>query len=230
MRAFFLIPHEKTEAVLCDGKSGGLRTDKPADHMSLESRLGLKTDERVVMTIRTAVVTVLPAAFFAAVFVLLPFFFLMPLLSWRTLGFVLMVFSFGIGLVSGLRTAVAWFGTMTVITDRRIFIVRREGLFARKVHSLPFVKMQGVSYRVKGLWQTVFRYGTVLIRPTAGKPLRIARVRRPALLEGLIAECIEAGEAGSFGDLLHAVDDMESRELQLLRAEIERSLRHRDGD
>lgn len=195
--------------------------------MSLESRLGLKEDERIVLTVRSAPVTVAVPGFFAALFLLAPFFFMVPLLSWETLGKIIMGTLFGIGLFFGGRIAVKWFGTIAVMTDRRLFVVQRDGYLARKVHAIPYVKMQGVSYRVKGLWQTVFRYGTVLIRPLSGKPLRILKVPRPVTVESLIAEAIEEGEAGEFGDLLHAVSDMESKELILLKSEIERSLKHR---
>lgn len=194
--------------------------------MSLESRLGLKQNERIVMAVRSTPVTIAVPAVFSLAFLLAPFFFLMPLLDWETLGMIIMGISFGIGMFFGIRVAIRWFGTMAVITDRRIFIVQRDGYFARKVHVIPYIKMQGVSYRVKGLWQTMFRYGTVLIRPNAGKPLRIPKIRRPELLEGLIAEAIEEEEGGVFGDLLHAVSEMDSRELKLLQAEIARSLRH----
>lgn len=195
--------------------------------MALEKRLGLNDEERIFLVVRTAPVTVLVPALVSAAFILVPLFFLMPLLSWGTFGRILLTTSLGIGLFFGLRTAVKWLGTMAVLTDRRIFVVLRDGYLARKVHSMPYAKTQGVSYRIKGVTQTVFRYGTVLIRPMAGKAIRFPRVARPAVVEGLIAECIEAYEAGTFSDLLHAVDDMESRELHLLKSEIERSLKHR---
>lgn len=196
--------------------------------MSLESRLGIKKDERVILIVRGAFITLLAPLFVSAVFILLPLFFLVPLLSWEMLGMILIGTSVGVGIFFGARTFVKWIDTVAVITDKRLFVVQRDGYLARKVHALPYVKMQGVSYRVKGLWQTIFRYGTVLIRPTAGKPLRIMKVSRPEMLEGFIGEAIEEGEAGEFGDLLHAVSDMESKELQLLKSEIERSLKHRD--
>lgn len=195
--------------------------------MALESRLGLKPEERIVMVIRPAPVTILLPALVEAALVLVPLFFLAPLTDWGTFGLIILVTSLATGIFLGLRTFVKWFRSVAVLTDRRLFVVRQDGFMARKVHSLPYLKMQGVSYRIKGVWQTVFRFGTVVIRPTAGKALRIVRVAKPALVESFLAEAIEEGEAGTFGDLLHAVDDMESRELQMLKAEIERSLKRR---
>jgi len=192
--------------------------------MSIEDKLGLNSGERIAMTIHSTPVIFAVPVFFASVVMFAPFFFMLPLLSLGNFGLAVMGVFSGLGAFFLLRVAVKWFGTKVVMTNRRIFIIRRDGFFARKVHALPYGKVQGVSYRIKGLKQTIFRYGTVLVRPIAGRPLRIMGIRHPQKLANLITEVVDESETGDFGDLLQAVSDMRIHELRLLHAEIEHSL------
>ena len=52
---------------------------------------------------------------------------------------------------------------------------------------IPFV--EDVSYRIKGFWQTIFRYGNVLIQTsTPGSDLEVRKIRHPQVLQDLINE------------------------------------------
>jgi hypothetical protein len=190
--------------------------------MALELALGLKEDERILAAVRSAPVTLLFPAAAALLFLFAPFFFMVPLVRWETLGGIIMGLSWGLGTFIAIRTYVKWRWSVFVVTDRRLIIVRRDGFFSRHVTELPFAKVHEIAYRVRGFFPTVFRYGTVLI----DKPLEVRCVSRPGALQNLLTE-LQSGTAhgaGDFGEMLEGVSKLGKRDLLLLRSEIDRSL------
>ncbi len=202
------------------------------ESMSVERRIGLKDDEKLLMVARAAPVTIALPAIFVAILILSPFFFLTPLLRWQTLGEIIIGVLLFLGAFLVLRGFFKWWFTMLAVTDRRLVVILQKGLFERLVTELPFAKVHDVSYRVKGFFATVFRYGSLLIESSGGgAPIEMRRVRRPEALQSLIAELQEhSGRgAGDFGEMLQAVSRMSPRNLGLLRSEIDRSLRAADA-
>jgi len=148
--------------------------------MSLERLLGLKEEERLVMVARAAVVTVVPAFFLAAILIGAVGFFLTPILRLEVLGYVIIGVVSVLALAIGLGQLMRWRGTALALTERRLFVVRRSGLFERNVAELPLSKISAVSYQVKGLLPTVFGYGTLLVATAASEnPLAMSRLPHP---------------------------------------------------
>jgi hypothetical protein len=201
--------------------------------MSLERRLGLKDDESLQAVVREAAITRLALVLFVAFLLLAPLFFLVPLLRWRTIGTILMGLSWGLGLFLGLRGWVVWHDSLCAVTQRRLILVRRRGFFERQVTDLPYSRIYEVSHRVKGIFATVFRYGTLLIESAGSQePLTVDRVRRPQEIQDLVAEQREQADRGrgDYGEMLQAVSRMDGRKLAMLKSEIERVQRLRPPD
>ena len=195
--------------------------------MSLERRLGLKDGETFQAVVRAAPVTILPAATLAALFLLAPFFFLLPLLRWELLGRIIIGLLLAIGVLIATRLLVKWRLSLLALTEHRLIIVRQSGFFERDVTELPYGKMHEVSYRIKGLWPTLCRYGSIVIE-TAGsdKPIEMACVGRPNRLKDLIIALRDStGGAGEFGEVLQSVSRLDRRRLQLLKSEVDRTMR-----
>jgi membrane protein YdbS with pleckstrin-like domain len=200
--------------------------------MSLERLLGLKEEERLVMVARAAVVTVVPAFFLAAILIGAVGFFLTPILRLEVLGYVIIGVVSVLALAIGLGQLMRWRGTALALTERRLFVVRRSGLFERNVAELPLSKISAVSYQVKGLLPTVFGYGTLLVATAASEnPLAMSRLPHPDRLQAIIAETLEQHSKGpgDFGEMLHAVSRLTDSQLEMLREEIDRARRHRSG-
>lgn len=195
--------------------------------MSLERRLGIKEGERLAAVARAAVGTILPVMIIEAVIFAAPFFFLRPLLGWQTVGYVIIGILLFLGTILGLRTFAKWHGSFLAVTDQRLILVRRDGLFAREVMELSYDKINEISFRVRGLGQTIFGRGSLLIQSsTTDEPLEMKNVRHPQRLHRLILELKSqtAGGPGDFGAMLQAVSRLDDRKLQLLKAEIERTI------
>ncbi len=90
-------------------------------------------------------------------------------------------------LAYGLRVFLGWSNTVFVVTDRRVIDVEQRGLLERVVSETPFERIDDVSYRIKGLLPTVFRYGTVRLALSGAAPdIEFKRVRNPARVHDLI--------------------------------------------
>ena len=160
-------------------------------------------------------------------------FFLIPLLRLQTLGYVIIGISMFLGAFFGLRGCVKWRDSLLAVTERRLIITRRNGFFERHVTEIPYAKVHEISYRVRGLFATLFRYGTLLIESAGSDaPLEMRRLRRPESLQEMIAELQERSGRGrsDFGEMLQAVSGLETRQLMLLKAEVDRTLRLRPDE
>lgn len=196
--------------------------------MSLERRLGLKDDESLLSVVRASAITMLAPGLLIAALLLAPLFFMVPLLRLLTLGYIIMGLSWSLGLFFGLRGFLKWRLSILAITEKRLVIVRQGGFFDRHVTELPYARIQEVAYRVKGLSATIFRYGDLLVESAASdEPIAMRRIPQPARVQDLITELQGGGSGnrGDFGEILHAVSKMDARQLQLLKSEIERTVR-----
>lgn len=156
-----------------------------------ESQLtrNLKEGEEVVRIVRRYPGSLLFPALPAMAFLLGPFFFLFPLLKlgvFGALGFVILLM---IGGILTARLMILYSLNALVITNQRLIDVDQRGFFHREVSESTFDKIQDVSFSMKGVSQTLFRYGTVLIQ-TAGAQsnLEIRYVQNPERVQELIAK------------------------------------------
>ncbi len=61
-----------------------------------------------------------------------------------------------------------WRRNRVVVTNERLVDISQNGLFSKKVSTLSLAKIQDVSAKVNGPWQTIFQFGTVIVQ-TAGE-------------------------------------------------------------
>lgn len=154
---------------------------------SLESVVQLKDDEAVRAVLRRHMATLLPSLALSMVFIVLPFFFLFPLFSLGTLG----VIGFGIIIVLGIiiaaRSLYLWDADVLILTTDRAIDVDQKGLLSRRVSELQLSAVQDVSWKREGIWQTVFRMGSLTIQ-TAGAtaPIQAEAIPRPEQMHELI--------------------------------------------
>ena len=153
---------------------------------------------------RTPLVVVAPT-FLVAVLIIAPFFFLYPLLKYGSFGVALIIFSVGIGVFLGLRTMWVHQLNAFILTATRIVDVDQRGFFHRVVSETTFDKIQDVSYIIKGVAATIFRYGSVVIQ-TAGTAanLELNGVRNPQRVQDLILKLQHDATNGKPEDQLSA--------------------------
>ncbi len=121
------------------------------------------------------------------VWLLLPFFFLFPLLREGTWGIVVVTLWILSGILLLTRAYLKWSRTLLVVTDRRVVDHEQKGFFHRVVTEARYDQIDEVSYFVKGIPSTLFRYGTLHIQlEGSAADIEVAHIKRPARISDLI--------------------------------------------
>jgi hypothetical protein len=105
------------------------------------------------------------------------------------------VFFGGLGsgfLVSFLIMFYAWIGwhfTVYIVTDQRLMQINQKGLWTRSVVDIGLDKIQTVSYEIKGLQETLFGFGTIVIQTYVGE-LVIHDVHHPRQIQKKVSHIL----------------------------------------
>jgi membrane protein YdbS with pleckstrin-like domain len=147
----------------------------------------LKEGEEVLRYVRRSGWSVFFPAVVAAVVLLSPFFFLFPLLRLGPFGVVAIVVLLVVGVVIAVRVVVMYSFNVLMITTIRLIDIDQRGLFHREVSESTYEKIQDVSFSMKGIAQTVFRFGNLLIQTAGGQAnLEQRNIREPEKVQDLI--------------------------------------------
>ncbi|HLD17678.1 MAG TPA: PH domain-containing protein [Patescibacteria group bacterium] len=166
----------------------------------------IEPDETVLAVVYR---TLLPSAWrMVVLFVWMtaPFFFTAALTGRGWIGWVLFGMLVGSGMVVSWRAYVQWRHTAWIVTDRRVLEAERRGFFRRSCCAAHLSDIEDVSFEVRGIFSTLFRYGTVRIRLNGGATeLAFGRVRNPQR----VSELIEDARKGKFFEPEDAPEDSE---------------------
>ena len=155
----------------------------------VEDVVQLKDDEEVRRIVRRHPVSVAPGLLLSLVLIVLPFFLMFPLFGWGMYGAVLFVAAVVFGIGVALRTLLLWDSDVLVITSSRLVDVDQRGLFSRVVSEAPLECIQDVSWAKRGVWQTLFRMGSIRVQ-TAGNTanLEMDQIAKPDRVAELVNE------------------------------------------
>lgn len=147
----------------------------------------LKPHEEILETIHQSIVPHLPRLSLYVLWVLVPFFFLFPLFRQGLAGVLIFL---GLAVSGGImlwRYAMRLSGTVLVITDKRVIDIDQRGFFDRVVTETAYPQIDEVSYRVKGFFPTIFRYGSIRLSLNGSAAnIQFDRLFRPARAHNLI--------------------------------------------
>lgn len=125
-------------------------------------------------------------------FLLLPFFFLFPLLKFGGWGIFISVSAFLVGLAILIRTLFFWFHNVFVITTERVFDFDQRGWFERVVSQSSYEKIQDISFHIHGVFPTLFRYGDLNIKSAWGSvDLQVPAIYNPHAAQELLLDLQE---------------------------------------
>lgn len=154
-------------------------------------KLNLKENEKIVKIVRCYSITYFFPILITLFLIAAPFFFLFLLFSLGVLGMIIFLFVLFTGIIYGVREFVLWYFNVFVITNQRVIDIDQRGCFDRIVSEAPFEKIQDISYRIKGVFQTLFHYGNIQIQ-TAGTALKLEfkNIYQPEKIQELITYLI----------------------------------------
>lgn len=140
---------------------------------------GQRTGENVILLRRQHPWTLWHAGLFAALVIAaiimsVVFFGLSSVSSWVILG------GGAVALGLGLYRWYNWWNTITILTNERVLLSLQSGFLSRAVSEVPLAKIQDVSFKVRGLWQTLYNYGVVIIKTASSDDvMRVENIAEP---------------------------------------------------
>jgi len=149
----------------------------------------LEKNEEVIKIIRRYYITLAFPIFIDGLIILADFFFLTWLLKKGTWGLVVFVAILVFFMLLAVRSWIIWSLNVLVITNKRLIDIDQKGFFERIVSECTYDKIQDVSYKIKGIWQTLFHFGNIQIQ-TAGNQanLELSSIKDPHKVQEIIAD------------------------------------------
>lgn len=149
----------------------------------------LNEGEEMVETVRCHPIIMVGPLTAAVIFILLDFFFLVLLFSRGWWGIAVFFAVLTVVTFLALRSWFIWSRNVFIITNKRVIDVDQHGLFSKTVSECNYEKIQDVSYKIKGVIATVFKFGSINIQ-TAGEVanLELNFIKNPARVQEVITD------------------------------------------
>jgi len=101
---------------------------------------------------------------------------LIPILIWMI-----------IGLFRILYELYGWYYDVLLITNTGVLSVKSKTLFDVTTNRIEYHMIEGVSYTIKGFWQTIFNFGDIRVEKVgSGTPVILKNATNPAYIEKMI--------------------------------------------
>lgn len=164
----------------------------------------LKDQEELVRIVRRHPIVLVPGIGAGTILVLFDFFLIAWWFQHRLWGVLGWLGLLVIGAVLIIRAIYVWSHNAMAVTTQRIVDVNQRGFFERHVAEAPYETIQDVRYTVKGLWPTLFHFGTIIVQ-TAGTTtnLELSGVKNPVELQQEISD-LQRQASPNTGDELSA--------------------------
>lgn len=151
-------------------------------------RKNLKEDEGIIEIVRNYPLVFTIPTTIATACIIASFFLLFPLLRQGWWGIIIFFALLGFGIILAVRTFIIYTFNVFVITNQRIIDIDQRGFFDRTVSETTYDKIQDVSFRIKGVSQTMFHYGSVIIQTASSNAnIELNHIKDPEKVQQLIA-------------------------------------------
>lgn len=151
----------------------------------------LEENEELIRVIRRFPLVYAKMAVLATFLLLLPFFLMFLLFKWETPGLIIFIILTVIGIIAIVRLIVVYSYNVIIVTNRRIIMYVQKGLFDRRVSEVLRNKIEDITYRYKGFWQTLFKYGTLKVQlKNSESILYIKKIYRPESIRQILTNML----------------------------------------
>lgn len=157
--------------------------------MSLDKKINLKEDEKIIMVIKPVWITYFWKYLFGFAFLFAASFFMFRLFSYGWWGNII----YGLGMfLGGYIIFRAWFinyANVFIITTERAVDIHRLGWFEEIISSVSFLDIKDVAVKKKGIAQSLFNFGGLAIATKSQQfILEILNIKNPAKIQLLLAD------------------------------------------
>ncbi|KKQ27414.1 MAG: hypothetical protein US42_C0009G0004 [Candidatus Magasanikbacteria bacterium GW2011_GWC2_37_14] len=151
--------------------------------MSIEKKINLKKDEKIVNVVRRYGLTFFWEFIVVLFLFVVPFFFMFWLFRHSWWGIGIFSASLLLGLIILIKIIFLWKKNVLILTTHRLVDFDRRGFFEQIISDIPYDQIEDVHGKVKGIAQTIFKYGNVNIQTGEGQVLvTVDRVKNPVFL------------------------------------------------
>jgi len=157
----------------------------------------LKDNEELIAVVKQHPLVFLKPGLIAVVLLSLPFFLMFLLFKWETFGLIIFFIMLVVGIIAIIKLIVIFSYNAFLITNQRVILFKQVGLFERSVSETDYGKIQDISYRIKGLGQTLFRYGSIRLQIMGSEsPIIVSKIPKPREVQQLILKIKNHEEVG----------------------------------
>lgn len=155
-------------------------------------RLNLLENEKVIIVIRCYGLTYFWRGLLIFILIIAPFFFMFWLFSRGWWGIMLFSASLALAALLLVRALYFWHRNVFIVTNQKVIDIYQAGSLEKVVTEVHLDKIHNVSYQIKGLFPTIFRYGKIRIQTVGGETdLEFNRVKNPAAAQGVISAVLQ---------------------------------------
>ncbi len=197
--------------------------------MRLEKTIQLKEGEEILEVVRRHCFPYTHKIIFIFIWIVLPFFFIFPLLREGAWGVGLFFFILITGLIYGWRQFAHWKNNVTILTNFRIIDIGQNGFFDRTVSEVPMSMIDDVSFRIKGIFPTLFKYGNILIETSGNAAnIEVLSISKPQVIHELINDLrvkFPKRKSKKKRTIEKLVHDMSDEDIELVRKRVKKRRR-----
>lgn len=126
-----------------------------------QEQVTLDRDEKIIGFFRPHSFFVIAWGFPLAMAIVMLFLFMFKIFQIGILGVALFFIAFIFLAFLFASRVIAWYGTLSILTTRRLLSIRRVSLLKKHVTEVLLQNISELSYSTKGIIQTIFRFGNV---------------------------------------------------------------------
>ncbi len=201
--------------------------------------LNLREGEEIVEMVRKYPLSFFWQFFLAVIIIVLPFFFLFMLFSQGVWGIVAFAVILSAGIIYALRIFISWYNNVSLITNYRVVDVYQNGFFDKTVSGVSYDKIQDISFRKKGIFETLFNCGTVQIQlANTNTKIQLRKIKHPQKIQELTLslqeeykppiEEVETRNTEKVQNIWDKMKNMSSEELKAIKEKIDSKFEDRD--
>lgn len=154
--------------------------------------LNLDADEKVLLISRRYFLTLVWEVLVAFFLIVMPFFLMFPLFAYGSLGVGFFFYAVAVGLLVLLKLFVMWNFNTLIITTKRVIKTRQKGFFDRTISEMLISRINDVAHHIRGVWATMFHYGTLHIVAGNGQTiLDFPHMRNPEAAQKILNDLLQ---------------------------------------
>lgn len=150
----------------------------------------LKAKEKIVVVVREYGITKLPQLTIVASAYFSTLFFIYPLFRLGWWGIIVFGLVLSATIIYSIRAIIVWKTDLVIVTNQRIIDHQRQGLFSKTVREIMWAQVTDIRYSQRGMWATLWHYGSVRLLLGSTPPLDLQHVYQPETIRDILAEYV----------------------------------------